>query len=53
MLKIIIIIIKRLQTSPQSPDLNPIETLWHILDIQVRKQKMSITLDIKQALREE
>lgn len=44
---------KRLQTPPQSPDLNPIENLWHILDMQVRKRKISNKADLKQALREE
>lgn len=31
---------KQLFTPPQSPDVNPIENLWHILDLQIRKRKI-------------
>lgn len=30
-----------LQMSSQSPDLSPIGNLWHILDMQIRKNKIS------------
>ena len=39
----------RLMTPPQSPDLNPIENLWTILDSHVRKHKIKNKNDLKQA----
>jgi transposase len=32
----------RLQSSPQSPDLNPIKYLWHLLYEMARKTKISV-----------
>ncbi|GFW12929.1 transposable element Tcb2 transposase [Trichonephila clavipes] len=32
---------RQLKTLPQSPDINPIENLWHKLDVEVRKHKIS------------
>lgn len=42
----------QLQTPPQSPDLNPIENLWHTLDRKIRKKKISNKSELKQALTE-
>jgi len=44
---------KQLVTPSQSPDINPIANLWHILDLQIRKRKISNKNDIKIALIEE
>lgn len=44
---------KRLETPPQSPDLNPIEHLWHKLEVEVRKRHISNKNDLKKALSEE
>jgi len=44
---------KQLFTPPQSPDVNPIENLWHILDLQIRKRKISNKNDLKKVLLEE
>jgi hypothetical protein len=43
----------QLPTLPQSPDINPIENLWHILDMKIRKRKISNKNDLKKALVEE
>ena len=32
---------KRLETPPQSPDLNPIEHLWHHLETKIRERRIS------------
>ncbi|GFV31807.1 tc1-like transposase protein [Trichonephila clavipes] len=32
---------RQLKTPPQSPDINPIENLWHKLNVEVRKHKIS------------
>ena len=42
-----------MQTPPQSTDLNPTESLWHILDMKIKKKKISNKLEIKQTFREE
>lgn len=44
---------KQLSTPPQSPDINPIENLWHILDIEVRKRKISNKNDLQRIIMEE
>ena len=44
---------KQLPTPPQSPDVNPIENLWHILDLEIRKRKIKNKNDLKKALLEE
>lgn len=44
---------RQLKTPPQSPDLNPIENLWYLLDLQVRKRKVSNKTQLKQVLSEE
>ena len=31
---------RRINTPPQSPDINPIENVWYILDLQVRKRHL-------------
>lgn len=41
---------RRLLTPPQSPDLNPIENLWHILDRKVRQTKITSKEHLKQVL---
>ena len=38
---------------PQSPYLHLVENLWHILEMKVRKKKISKKLEHKQILREE
>lgn len=38
---------------PQSPDLNPIENLWHILDLNIRKYHIKNKNDLKKHLKEE
>ena len=43
---------RRLLTPPQSPDMNPIENLWHQVDRLVRKKKISNAKDLKSALQE-
>lgn len=42
-----------LKTPPQSPDLNPIEHLWDILDRRVREHHISSQNQLKNVLREE
>lgn len=44
---------KTLPHPPQSPDLNPIENLWHILDLKIRKYHISNKEELKSRLREE
>jgi hypothetical protein len=44
---------KRLETPPQSPDLNPIEHLWHRLETDIRKRHISNRKDLIKALQEE
>ena len=44
---------KRLETPPQSPDLNPIEHLWQYLETQIRKRHISNKRDLQNALKEE
>ncbi|KMQ88467.1 tc1-like transposase protein [Lasius niger] len=44
---------RQLITPPQSPDINPIENLWHLLDLQIRKRKISNKNDLKKVLLEE
>lgn len=43
---------KQLITPLQSPDINPIENLWHLLDLQIRK-KISNKNDLKNVILEE
>lgn len=43
----------RLETPPQSPDLNPIEHLWHYLEVEIRKRHISNKKELEKALREE
>lgn len=40
----------QLKTPPQSPDMNPIENLWSILEVAVRKHKISNKDDMKEVL---
>ncbi|GFX72247.1 tc1-like transposase protein [Trichonephila clavipes] len=44
---------RQLKTPPQSPDINPIENLWHKLDIEVRKHKISCKDELKRILLQE
>lgn len=44
---------KQLITPPQSPDINPIENLWHLLDLKIRKTKISNKNELQRILREE
>lgn len=44
---------KELNTPPQSPDLNPIEHLWKVLEDNIRKRPISNKKDLKIALQEE
>lgn len=43
----------RLITPPQSPDMNPIENLWSILDSQIRRRAISNKNSLKEALIDE
>lgn len=43
----------QLKTPPQSPDINPIEHLWYLLDQKVKKNKISSKSTLKEALGEE
>lgn len=45
--------IKLFDWPPQSPDLSPIENLWHILKENVRKHKISTKEALKQKIRDE
>ena len=42
-----------LVTPPQSPDINPIENLWHLLNLEVRKRKISNKNTLQQVISEE
>ncbi|GFW20238.1 tc1-like transposase protein [Trichonephila clavipes] len=44
---------RHLKTPPQSPDINPIENLWHKLDAEVRKHKISCKDELKRILLQE
>lgn len=44
---------KVIKTAAQSPDLNPIENLWQILDLAIRKRNISSREHLKTALAEE
>lgn len=44
---------RRLVTPPQSPDLNPIEHIWHLLDEKIRKCSITSKSSLKQALESE
>lgn len=44
---------RQLKTPPQSPDINPIENLWHLLDLEIRKHKISSKDDLKRLLLQE
>lgn len=44
---------KVMKTPPQSPDMNPIENLWQILDVAIRKRPISNQAQLKAALIEE
>jgi hypothetical protein len=37
-------------TPLQSPDINPIENLWHLLDLEMRKRKISGKSDLKRVI---
>jgi hypothetical protein len=41
------------ETPPQSPDINPIEHLWHDLETRVRKHNICNKSDLKRVLQEE
>ncbi|GFT55747.1 transposable element Tc1 transposase [Trichonephila clavipes] len=43
---------RRLETRPQSPDLNPIENLWMHLDTEVRKKNVTSKEILKEKLQE-
>ncbi|GFU45202.1 transposable element Tcb2 transposase [Trichonephila clavipes] len=43
----------QLETLPQSPDINQIENLWHKLDVEVRKHKISCKDELKRILLQE
>ncbi|GFT44961.1 transposable element Tc1 transposase [Trichonephila clavipes] len=43
---------RRLETPPQSPDLNPIENLWMHLDTEVRGKNVTSKENIKEKLQE-
>ncbi|GFX17009.1 tc1-like transposase protein [Trichonephila clavipes] len=44
---------RQLKTLPQSPDINSIENLWHKLDVEVRKHKISCKDELKRILLQE
>lgn len=44
---------KQLNTPPQSPDINPIEHLWKVLEENIRRRHISNKKDLKEALQEE
>ncbi|GFS80261.1 transposable element Tcb1 transposase [Trichonephila clavipes] len=44
---------RQLKTPPQLPDINPIENLWHKLDVEVRKHKISCKDELKRILLQE
>ncbi|GFX47865.1 tc1-like transposase protein [Trichonephila clavipes] len=44
---------RQLKTPPQSPDINPIENLWHKLDVEVSKHKISCKDKLKSILLQE
>jgi hypothetical protein len=44
---------RRLITPPQSLDINLIENLWHLLDLELRKRKISGKSDLKRVISEE
>ena len=44
---------RQLHSSPQSPDMNPIENLWSYLDVQIRKRQIKSKSQLKAALIEE
>lgn len=44
---------RRLHTPPQSPDLNPIEHMWAILDRKIRKRKFSNKNELALVIQEE
>jgi transposase len=43
----------RLITPPHSPDINPIENLWHLLDLELRKRNIYGKSDLKRVICEE
>ena len=42
--------VRRVLKTPQSPDINPIENIWHLLDLNVRKIKNLNKNDLKRTL---
>ncbi|CAK9814099.1 Transposable element Tcb2 transposase [Anthophora plagiata] len=44
---------KQLITPPQSPDINSIENLWHLLNIEIRKRKISNKTDLQRIILQE
>lgn len=42
-----------LQMLPQSPDINVIENLWHLLETKIRLHNISNLNDLKEALKTE
>lgn len=44
---------KQLKTPPQSPDLNPIEHVWDLLEKRIRKHRITSKESLKSALKDE
>ncbi|CAK9806815.1 Transposable element Tcb2 transposase [Anthophora quadrimaculata] len=44
---------KIMQTPPQSPDLNPIEMVWNMLDTKIRRHSITNKKDLQSRLQEE
>ena len=44
---------KQLKTPPQSPDMNPIEHLWHLLERKIRQHQITSKQMLKEVLQEQ